>query len=75
MIVSTLSTLMCFWMVQNPTTIVPLSILLNGEDLSAKKLLIYCNIDGARAAYSFWNHHCDLFILLLSLSILIVFCV
>ena len=38
--VSTLLPLVGFWMKQNPTSIASLSVLLNGDDVSAKKLLI-----------------------------------
>ena len=41
-----------FWIIQNPTNIVPLPVFVNWVDHIAKQLLIKSIIDGARFAYS-----------------------
>ena len=61
-----------FWISQNSRSIGSLSVLLNDNDISAKDLLIWRIIDWARAPYSFWNHHCDLFIFICYLLYLLV---
>ena len=51
-----------FWINQNSTSIGSLSVLLNGDDVSAKEWLIWRKIHGDRAPYSFWNYGRDFFI-------------
>ena len=59
-------------MIQNPTLIVLSSVLLNGDNSSAKKLLIWRKVDKVRGAYFFSNHHRDLFIFIINLDLIFV---